>query len=176
MAAAYYKINNYDKALENYNESRKLYTYLNASKDLLINQIAVGEVFTAMGNYNDAIKTLQPLLGKKEIAGIDHTTKYTLFASISRSYLKQNKFQQALITLNQIEPILESSDLSQQRIDFSELKATVLTSLDRHAEANIYLKNISESQMKNLNNKVMNCSKRWKLNISALKKITRFRC
>lgn len=149
MAAAYFKINNYDKALENYYESKKLYNYLKASKDLLINQIAVGEVLTAMGNYNDAIKTLQPLLGKKEIAGIDHTTKYTLFASISRSYVKQNKFQQALITLNQIEPILESSDLSPQRIDFSELKATVLTSLDRHAEANIYLKKyIRESNEK----------------------------
>ena len=140
MAAAYYKIKNYGKALENYNESRKLYTDLKSSKDLLINQIAVGEVLTAMGNYNDAIKTLQPLLIKNEIAGIDHTTKYTLFGSISRSYMKQNKFQQALETLNQIEPILESSDLSPQRLDFYELKANVLTSLDRHAEANIYLK------------------------------------
>ncbi|MFZ1705835.1 MAG: tetratricopeptide repeat protein [Saprospiraceae bacterium] len=151
MGVAFYKMGQYEKALENYTESKKLYIYLASSKDLLINQIAVGEVLTEMGKYDDAISKLEPLLNNKQIEGIDHTTKYILYANLAKSYLNQKKYRQALQTLNQIEPILDSSDLSPQRIDFSELKATTLTLLGRHAEANVYLKNyikLSKDQVK----------------------------
>ncbi len=139
MGSAFYIMKQYEKALNTYYESQKLYTQLGASKDLLINQIAVGEVLTAMGKYDDVIASYEAIVQKNGIQGIDHTTKYTLFSNLAKSYIGKWNYQKALASLNQIEPILTLSDLAPQRIDFAEMKANILAALDRHSEANVYL-------------------------------------
>ena len=141
LGSAYGTMGEFEKALQSYERSRDFYKKLDSPKDLLINQIAMGEVLTSMKKYPEAIKTLSPLLNNKQLAGIDHTTKYTLFTNLAKCYVNQNNFQQALSALNQIESMLDSTDLAPQRIDFSLLKAKTLTSLGRHAEANQYLQN-----------------------------------
>ena len=137
MAAAYGKIGDYEKALEAITESRKWYELLESEPDLLLNDLATGTFLLDLDRYDEARKYVMPLEKKGDLPfTLTHQTNLQI--ALGKIYQHDRQYAAGLRALSNVEEALLSSELSNEKAGFTELKANLLMGAGRHAEANRY--------------------------------------